>query len=318
MSTRPKTGLLLFFSGGAAPVYTISGTVLDGASPVEGATVAIGAYSAVTAADGTYAISGIPPGTTGSLTASKSLYMVLPTISVSAMSGNLSNQDFSAFSLIGVLRSDAGLYQDAAGTTPAVANNDPVGLWQDQSGNARHVSQSTDGLRAKITTNQFNGKPAVTGFPAAGYLQSAVFGAPIAQPITVYLVCKFPAVSNYYGILDGISSNHQFAGSRFVPDEYVMVAGATFGRGTQDGNKHVLTALYNGASSLLRVDGVQQGLAGNAGTNALDGLTVGNVRAFNGTAGTSLLASIVLVNGIDTAAEMALMEAYLTAEFGPF
>jgi hypothetical protein len=234
------------------------------------------------------------------------------------MSGNLTSQDFSAFSLIATLRSDAGLYQDAAGTTPATANNDPVGLWQDQSGNNRHVSQSTTGLRSKITTNQFNGKPAVTGFPAAGYLQSAVFGAPIAQPITVYIVCKFAAASNYYGAMDGISNNFQFAGSRFVPDVYAMIAGVLLSRGTHDGNKHVLTALYSGASSLLRVDGVQQGLAGNAGANALDGLTVGNVRAFNGSFGASLLASIVLVNGIDTAAEMALMEAYLTAQFGPF
>lgn len=42
------------------------------------------------------------------------------------------------------LESDAGLYQDSGGTTPAAAADDPVGLWQDQSGNNYHFNQATD------------------------------------------------------------------------------------------------------------------------------------------------------------------------------
>lgn len=39
------------------------------------------------------------------------------------------------------------LFQDSAGTVPVTTSGDPVGLWQDKSGNARHFSQSTSGQR---------------------------------------------------------------------------------------------------------------------------------------------------------------------------
>lgn len=42
------------------------------------------------------------------------------------------------------LESDAGLYQDSGGTTPAMVADDPVGLWQDQSVNNYHFNQATD------------------------------------------------------------------------------------------------------------------------------------------------------------------------------
>lgn len=41
------------------------------------------------------------------------------------------------------LREDTGLYQDTAGTVPAVLDGDPVALWQDQSGNGLHATQAT-------------------------------------------------------------------------------------------------------------------------------------------------------------------------------
>lgn len=55
------------------------------------------------------------------------------------------------------LKSDAGLFQDAAGTTPATSDNDPVGLWQDQSGNNFHVSQSSAPNRPILKLNVING-----------------------------------------------------------------------------------------------------------------------------------------------------------------
>jgi hypothetical protein len=48
------------------------------------------------------------------------------------------------------------LFQDAAGTTPAAANDDPVGLWMDKSGNANHAT-AADAARPALKTAAQNG-----------------------------------------------------------------------------------------------------------------------------------------------------------------
>lgn len=84
-------------SGVVAPnTYSISGLVLDsdGATGVSGSAVALGAYSAISGVTGAYVISGIPAGTSGSLTCTKTGYS-WTAISVAAMSGNLTAQNFT-------------------------------------------------------------------------------------------------------------------------------------------------------------------------------------------------------------------------------
>jgi hypothetical protein len=82
--------------GGGVSSYTISGTVYDadGSTAVEGATVALGALSAVSAANGTYTISGVAPGASGSMTCTKAGYS-WTAITVAAMSGNLTGQNYT-------------------------------------------------------------------------------------------------------------------------------------------------------------------------------------------------------------------------------
>lgn len=82
--------------GGAVPLYTITGTVYDsdGTTAVQSATVALGALSATSAADGTYTISDVPAGTSGSMTCTKAGY-IWTAITVSAMSGNLTGQNYT-------------------------------------------------------------------------------------------------------------------------------------------------------------------------------------------------------------------------------
>jgi hypothetical protein len=48
------------------------------------------------------------------------------------------------------------LFQDSAGSTPVTANSQPVGLWQDKSGNGNHVTQASSGRRG--ITNTTSGK----------------------------------------------------------------------------------------------------------------------------------------------------------------
>ena len=60
------------------------------------------------------------------------------------------------------LKADAGTFQTSGGSA-ATADGDPVGEWQDQSGNARHGSQGTAGFRPVLKLNIQNGLPMIRG-----------------------------------------------------------------------------------------------------------------------------------------------------------
>jgi hypothetical protein len=94
--------------------FSISGTVYDanGTTPVSGATIALGALNATSAANGTYTIANAPPGTSGSLTCTKSGY-VWKAITVTSMSGNLASQNFTNawWAAGGISASVVGAYQ---------------------------------------------------------------------------------------------------------------------------------------------------------------------------------------------------------------
>jgi hypothetical protein len=82
--------------GGGVSTYSISGIVYDadGTTPVPGATVTLGALSAVSIANGTYTISNVPPGASGSMTCTLTGYS-WTAITVAAMSGNLTAQNYT-------------------------------------------------------------------------------------------------------------------------------------------------------------------------------------------------------------------------------
>jgi len=59
------------------------------------------------------------------------------------------------------LRADAGVYQDAAKTTPAVADGDVVGAWADLSGAGNDATQATTAKKPLLKLNIVNGKSVV-------------------------------------------------------------------------------------------------------------------------------------------------------------
>lgn len=72
------------------------------------------------------------------------------------------------------LDAEQGLYQDVGGATPAINDSDLIALWQDQSGNNRHVSQETEDKRPLLKLDIKNGLPVVRFDGSDDFLQATV------------------------------------------------------------------------------------------------------------------------------------------------
>lgn len=63
------------------------------------------------------------------------------------------------------------MFQDSAGTTPVVSSLDPLGKWNDKSGNGLHMTQATAGLRPRYKTSVQNGKSGVNFADTTTWMQ---------------------------------------------------------------------------------------------------------------------------------------------------
>jgi len=179
-------------------------------------------------------------------------------------------------------RSDSGLWQDA-GTTPAAADGDVVGRWEDLTANADHVNQAGVAFKPTLQNGAgdlLNGHPVVRFDGTDDFLQGAfTTGGAMAQPNTVFVVCMLdnPNDDVYRVIIDDDSVLSMMLGQRNadVPDKWFMYGGAVLQGGASDGNWNTWTALFNGAASQVWLNGISSIGPGNPGALAVDGLTIG-------------------------------------------
>jgi len=213
------------------------------------------------------------------------------------------------------LKADAGTFQDSLFATPASANNDPVGGWQDQSGNGNHVIQATAGKRPLLKTAAQNGLPTITFDGVDDFLQK-LYGAALSQPLSIFLAIndRSSAAANTYLFDDATGSlfglHYTSAGTLLIPAsgtnnlQYAETLPTGF---------TVYTWLASGASSVFRRDRVQK-TAGNGGANTQTGLSLAT--AFNGTQAGLIDLGEVLIYGADETANFAAIENYLKTRWG--
>lgn len=153
-----------------------------------------------------------------------------------------------------------------------------VSTWSDLSGKGRNLTQATASKRPIYKTNIQNGLPVVRTADAddALAITAAAWGAAVAQPTTIFVVTKRIGAPKVAGIFDGFVSPTQNDLFYNASGQYGMYAGTVFETGvSSDTAFHLLTVIFNGASSILRIDG-EQVATGNAGTQSLDGFVLGN------------------------------------------
>jgi lysophospholipase L1-like esterase len=94
-----------------------------------------------------------------------------------------------------------GIYQDSAGTTPATADGDPVGRWEDQIGGF-HLTQATEAQRALLTAETpYKAQPGVTfeGHLGTHVLNNAAFQETSAVTAGCWFIAFYRPLSSRAG-----------------------------------------------------------------------------------------------------------------------
>lgn len=131
--------------------------------------------------------------------------IAIPTLQATILSREFRPTDIAGCKLW--LRADRGLWQDAARTVPVTADGDPIGAWEDLSGNGNHATQSTAAAKPVWKVNIVNGRPVVR-FDGVDDILDSVFTA--SEPLTMFGVHQSGDYGTARTILAGASgtSNH--------------------------------------------------------------------------------------------------------------
>lgn len=203
---------------------------------------------------------------------------------------------------------DAGVLNNA---DAAASLNDTVKTWQDQSGNAYHLTQATDTNRPLFKTShlEFDGVDNV--------LLRTTSTIQVNGGATFIL---WEGTASASGIADLVAGGN--ADGQILRENSEAVAGVSvnmrmfagsFGTNVTFtyGNKNVTSLLWLGASAIARNDGVQV-YTGNVGTGAALGLSVGAARTaarpFKGK-----IREIINYSVAPTGADLTAVETYLLA-----
>ncbi len=170
-----------------------------------------------------------------------------------------------------------------AGTTPT---SDGVGIsqWDDQSASGDDATQGTAADEPTYESNELNSLPVVRFSPdgdGAEYLTASGVG-PISQPDTVFLVAKL-ASSGSRNAIDGVSARQAIYTSTNNLRIYAGSNEVTIGTDLWGDNAyHIITVIFNGASSAVWFDQASQTVGSNPGTSGLTGLMIGTFTSDSG------------------------------------
>jgi hypothetical protein len=210
------------------------------------------------------------------------------------------------------------LWLDAADTSTITESGGSVSQWNDKSPNGYHLSQATAANQPTTGTRTLNGLNVVE-FVSADWMRTASAVA-VAQPFFILAVAQFDTSGRANPYLLSGRVDVDVLISLVQTDDLRLGASPTYPTiSTNVGldAPHVLGGLFNGASSVFRLDGAT--FAQSAGTLALNLLMIGASGSSPATTSAWLdgfIAELVIVGRSLTNSEIALTESYLNNKWG--
>jgi hypothetical protein len=169
-------------------------------------------------------------------------------------------------------------------------NESRVTVWYDQSGNGRNATQSVAANQPyiSVTGGIITTMNATAGFIRKGLVINTNIRlinnfSTISQPITTFSLIRYDNAAGNAGVIYDSYNNTQSAlynkGTTESPNQkYTLAAGtALSGTTNMNTNINIISALHNSTSSNIYINGGLDA-SGNAGTNGLNGLSIGNLR----------------------------------------
>lgn len=208
----------------------------------------------------------------------------------------------------------AGLvaWYDASDAATITSSGGAVSQLSDKSGIGNHLTQGTGAKQPTTGTRTQNGRN-VIDFDGGDAI--AVTTASYTQPNTIYVVLKMDVASTGQ-VFDGGTQRNAIYIDKSAPHQWSIYAQNTVASGTNaDTNPHIASALFNGASSTLRLDGVQIIAPTNAGPFPLQDFAI--MSLFNVGDGDGWIAEALVYNG-DVSASHATIESYLNAKWAVY
>ena len=227
------------------------------------------------------------------------------------------------------LQRDTGLYQDVAATTPCASDGDPVALWQDQSGNAKHFTQGTAGNRPTFRVNSFGGSAGVrfvtddylTG--GTGWNFTSLFIAVLTKPNV-----DITSIEPRYGIIaigSGIDDRHFLTFGGFINAFNRLVAYSDVGGDAEEsayksdiasGTKLVVFDTFTTSGTQVYINNVAQTVAQETTSPPLSASAEARLGLRYGASFSDYLngdiAELVICSSVPSTAELASLYAYFS------
>ena len=201
----------------------------------------------------------------------------------------------------------------AADKITGLSDADPVVTWEDESGTGDDPTQGTADLRPTYQTGELNSLPVVR-YDASNDRLVVALATDLVQPITQFGVVKIGADTATNRQIDGGDTGATRCVTFINGGNWELFAGTLLsGAAISADTWYYFIALFNGASSSLRVNGSEV-LSGDAGAQDHGGYSIGS--AFDGSAvWQSDFAEYGIQDGAISAGEITSLEAYIVDKY---
>lgn len=188
-----------------------------------------------------------------------------------------------------------------------------VSQWDDQSGNANHLTQGTGTRQPSVTAAALNGIQGITFDGTSDLMTSPAFVR--TAPSTVFLVMRQDTWTANDFIFESGTAGSFSMFQRTATPNMAMTSGVNLDNGNLAvASFGLVTCIFNGASSTFQVQSTAES-NGDTGANAANGFTLGARPTTTGFSNITVM-EVVVMPGAASVAQRDAMKAYVLARYG--